>query len=57
MSMEKASFLDKLEKVKEKKRRVTVYLPPSLIKKLKLHAAEKETTISEIVEKTLETNI
>lgn len=55
--MEKASFLDKLERVKDKKKRVTVYLSPTLIKKLKLHAAEKETTISEVVEKLLKINL
>ncbi len=54
---EKASFLDKLDKVKEQKKRLSVYLKPELIKQIKLYAAGKETSISDVVEKILETTI
>lgn len=52
--MEKDSFIDKLgEKIKKRKKRLTIYLSPEISKRLKLYAAEKDKKMSDIIEECL----
>ena len=55
--VERASFLDKLEKVRHKKKKISVYLPVEMVKALKIAAAQQEKTLSALVEHLLETKV
>ncbi|MFA5646132.1 MAG: hypothetical protein WDA18_07255 [Candidatus Ratteibacteria bacterium] len=48
--IQRSSFLDKLEKVRDKKRKISVYLPAKMVKDLKISAAHQEKSVSELVE-------
>lgn len=47
------SYLDRLEKIRNKKRKLTIYLTNELAKKLKIYAAREEKTISQVIEDAL----
>jgi hypothetical protein len=49
--MKKESYLDKLARPKKKK--ISVYLSLDTAKKLKLYSAEKDISLSEVVEEAL----
>jgi predicted HicB family RNase H-like nuclease len=54
---QRSSFLDKLEKVRDKKRKISVYLPAKMVKDLKISAAHQEKSVSELVEDLIATSL
>ena len=49
--MDKKTSIDNLvEKVKSQKKRITVYLPVPLIKKIKYYCVENEKKLSNVIE-------
>ncbi|HPC76869.1 MAG TPA: ribbon-helix-helix protein, CopG family, partial [bacterium] len=49
----KESYLDRLDKIQNKKKKLTIYLTSDMAKKLKVYAAREEKTISQVVEDAL----
>lgn len=49
----KESYLDKLDQIKKRKKKLTIYLSPETSKLLKVYAAENDKKMSDVVEEVL----
>lgn len=49
----KDSYLDKLDQIKKRKKKLTLYLSPETSKMLKVYAAENDKKMSDVVEEVL----
>ena len=49
----KESYLDKLDEIKKRKKKLTIYLSPETSKLLKVYAAENDKKMSDVVEEVL----
>ena len=49
----KESYLDKLDQIKKRKKKLTIYLLPETSKMLKVYAAENDKKMSDVVEEVL----
>jgi hypothetical protein len=49
----KDSYLDKLDQIKKRKKKLTIYLSPETSKLLKVYAAENDKKMSDVAEEVL----
>jgi len=53
----KESYLNKLDQIKKRKKKLTIYLSPETSKLLKVYAAENDKKMSDVVEEVLTSNL